>query len=196
MVSWFIIAILFYGFSFGWGKISDDLYISYLLAAIGKFISYSSTFPVCQWLGARRGAFFFLSISFASYFLAMPDVKFGGRWTLENVSCLIGSMGATGVFAVFYLFTGELAPTSHRGMVLSLSSSSARIGSFIGPYMSLMYNVADRRVPLVVFAVLTALCGLAVWFQPDTTGRRIPETPKDVECYAKTRNGNSEANFA
>eukprot|EP00116_Pleurobrachia_bachei_P015966 sb/3476228/ len=113
----------------------------------------------------------------------MPDVEFGSGWTLEHVSCLLGNTCVGAVFCLIYQLTVELAPTSHRGMVLSLSSSSARIGSFIGPYMSLMYTVADRRVPLAVHAILTALCGVAVWVQPEKNGGKIPETPADVQYY-------------
>ena len=184
MVSWFLVATLFYAFSFGWSKIGKDLYTSYLFDAVGKATSFAATIPACRWLGRKKAMLFFLVVGILSNFLAMPDVMLSEQWSLEYVACLIGSMAISAAFGTIYLYTGELAPTSHRGMVLSLSSSAARVGSFIGPYIRLLYDIADRRVPLAVFAAATAVMCLAVCFLSDTTGRRIPETPKDVEILA------------
>ena len=118
----------------------------------------------------------------------MPDVKINENWTLEYVACLLGNIAITAAFAQIYLYTSELAPTSHRGMIMSLSSSSARVGSFMGTYISLLYDITDRRVPLAVIAGASILCGAAIFFLSDTTGRRILETPQDVEEMA----GNKE----
>ena len=187
IISWFIVAVLFYGFSFGWSKLTPVLYTSYLLAAFSKVIAFSSTIPACKWLGRKRALQLFLLIGILSNFLAMPDVQISESWTLEFIACLIGSIAVSAAFAILYLFTSELAPTSHRGMILSLSSSSARIGSFIGPYVSLLYDVTDRRVPLALFAGATLVMCVAVQLQADTSGKQIPETPKGVELRAGSK---------
>ena len=185
--SWFSVATLFYGFSFGWGKIITHRYLSHALASVGRLIGDIAVYPACRYFGVRKATLGFIIVAVISDLLAMPDVHFGVGWTLEHVSCLLGATCCGAVFCLIYQLTVELAPTSHRGMVLSLSSSSARIGSFIGPYMSLMYTVADRRVPLVVYAILTALLGVAVWVQPEKKGEKIPETPGDVQDSATDR---------
>ncbi|XP_063692814.1 organic cation/carnitine transporter 2-like [Bolinopsis microptera] len=184
MGCWFIVACLFYGLSFGWSKISTDLYGSYLFAALGKVIAFTILIPICAWLGRKKTMLFFLVCGILSNFLAMPDVQLSENWTLEHVSCLLGSIAITAVFGQLYLFTSEIAPTSHRGMVMSLSSSAARVGSFLGTYINLLYDMTDRRVPLGVIAGATVLCGVAVCFLSDTTGRRIAETPEDVEVMS------------
>ena len=181
MVCWFIVAALFYGFSFGWTKISDNLYVSYLFAALGKVIAFTILIPVCHLLGRKKSMLFWLICGILSNFLAMPDVSINKDWTLEYVACLLGSIAISAAFAQIYLFTSELAPTSHRGMVMSLSSSSARVGSFLGTYINLLYNLTYRQVPLAVIAGVSVICGVAVFFLPDTTGKRIMETPLEVE---------------
>ena len=181
MMCWLIVAVLFYGFSFGWTQISSDLYTGHLAAAISKFAGDGSAIPLCNWLGRKKAMLSILAVGIFSNFLAMPDLQITEDWTLEYVACLIGNLTCSAAFGVMYLYTSEIAPTSHRGMIMSLSSASARVGSFTGTYVGLLYAVADRRVPLALFAGLTCIFMTSVFFLSDPTGRRIPETPLDVE---------------
>ena len=181
MIGWSIAAILFYGFAFGWVRISSDLYLGHLAASTIRFIGYTACIPVCDKIGRKKCMLAILALGLLSNLLAMLDVQINEFWTLEFIACLVGNLSCSAASGVIYLYTGELAPTSHRGMVMSLSSASARIGSFIGTFVGLLYSVADRRVPLAVFAGLTCIFMAAVYFLSDTTGRRIPETPIDVE---------------
>ena len=181
---WFAVAFLFYGFDFGWGKISKDLYTSYLFAALGKVLSFAITIPACHYLGRKRAVQFFLMFGIIFFFLAMTDVQITEEWTLEFAACLVGSIVTSSAYAINYLYTSELAPTTHRGTVMSLSSSCARIGSFSGIYATLLYDITDRRVPLALFAGMTIVYMVAVSFLNDTTGKNIPETPYDVEVLA------------
>ena len=184
VLSWFIVATLFYGFDFGWGKVSTNLYSSYFFAALGKVLAITVTIPACNWMGRKHSIILFLICAILFFFLAMPDVLIVKGWTLEFGACLLGSMAISAAYAINYLYTSELAPTSHRGMIMSLCSSAARVGSFMGIYTSLLYDITDRRVPLVLFAGLSTVYVTAVLFLSDTTGKRIPETPYDVEVMA------------
>ncbi|KAL5260356.1 hypothetical protein ACHWQZ_G010472 [Mnemiopsis leidyi] len=188
MLSWFTVATLFYGFDFGWGKLSSNLYQSYLFAALGKVVAIVLTIPACHWLGRKNAVLLFLVSAILFFLMAMPDLKLANDWTLEFAACLVGSMAITSAYAINYLYTSELTPTTHRGMVMSLCSTCARLGSFLGIYSSLLYQVADRKVPLALSAGLTTLYVSAVLFLPDPTGKGIPETPHDVELAA----GNSK----
>ena len=181
MLCWFFISIIGFAYTFGWSKIGSNLYTSYLFGALGGAIGNVSSIPACKLLGRKGATIFFFGGIVVFNFIAMVPVQFSESWTLEYVASLLGSISGSAAFAMVYLYTGELSPTSHRGMIMCLSSSSARVGSFLGPYVSLLYGVADRRVPLALFAGL-AFCGcLASFFLPDTTGVAIPETPKDVK---------------
>ena len=183
--TWFLLGALFYGFNFGWSKIGKDLYTAYLCAAAGNTIGFIITTPVCNLVGRRRSILLFFGIGILSNLLAMPDVNFSPQWTLNHVACLIGSIAILCAFLVVYLFTSELAPTSHRGMVMSLCSSCARIGSFIGPYASLLFTAIDRKVTLAVFSGATLISAVAVFFLPDTTEQAIMEIPSDLGTKAE-----------
>ena len=45
--------------------------------------------------------------------------------------------------------------------------------------------MTDRKVPLALFAGLSLLASVAVWFLPGTSGRPVPETPADVEILSE-----------
>ena len=46
----FVAAFIYYGFSFSWGSLGNNIYISYLCAAIGEVIAYTVlTFPLEYW---------------------------------------------------------------------------------------------------------------------------------------------------
>ena len=198
IVVWFIMAALFYGFEFGWGKLSSNLYASYLLSSLGKTIGFSIVIPICHLIGRRKTILILLICQILCNFLAMPHVRINENWTLEYIACLLGFTALAGAFASVFLLTIELAPTSHRGTILSLSSGSARVGSFIGTYISLLYDVTERWIPLALMAGAGLLCMAAVFLLSDTTGRAIPETPQDVEVmtgskeYQAVDNGTQE----
>lgn len=181
---WFLVATLFYGFSFSWTKITSDLYLGYLMAAMAMILAVFIFTPVNRLIGRKKALMVFLVCAVAMDLVAMVDHEFSPGWDVNRVACLAGNVALCCCYGTIYLYTGELAPTSHRGMIMALCSSAARVGSTLGPYMTLLYRLADRRIPLGVFGALTILCGVAVWGLSDTTGRRIPETPKDVEVLA------------
>ena len=182
MFAWFVVALAYYGFNFSWSKISNDLYASYLYAALGELIAYTILLvPLTRFLGRKWAMIFFLLGGAGSYVIAMIDFRFGGEWSLERLACLVGTMFISGAFALVYLYTMEVAPTTHRGMIMCLSSSSARIASFLGPYVSLLFDMVNRRVPLLMFAVLGLLAALGVYFLPDTSSGEVPDTPEDVK---------------
>ncbi|XP_063675281.1 organic cation/carnitine transporter 2-like [Bolinopsis microptera] len=180
MACWFLVSLITYAYTVGWSKIGSDLFTSYLFAALGDAFGYVSAIPICRLLGRKRATICLFGGIAVMNFFAMLNVDITDTWTIEQIASLLGSVATSGTFSMVYLYTGELAPTSHRGMIVCLSSSCARLGSIFGAYVSLLYGVTDRRVPLALFSGLSVCGCVAVLFLPDTTGKGIPETPKDV----------------
>ena len=121
----------------------------------------------------------FLGIS-VCFFLAIIDVNISDTWTLRQVACLAAVVFIALAFIALYLYTAELAPTSHRGMILCLCSATARVGSFIGPYLSLLHGKLDDRVLFALFGgAALAAAGLTLLL-PDSSGRASPDTPADI----------------
>ena len=54
MFLWFITAMSYYGFNFGWGSIIPDRYICCLMAVVGEIIAYIALVPLVAWIGKRQ----------------------------------------------------------------------------------------------------------------------------------------------
>ena len=128
---WLVAGFLYYGFSFSWNELGDNIYLSYMFAALGEILAYLGMgFPI-KYLGRRVSIMGFYLAASLTFLIALIPVKLSSTFSLEQLSCLIGSMFVSAAFCAIYLYSAELAPTSHRGKVLGYSSFAARIGKTI-----------------------------------------------------------------
>jgi len=182
MMLWMFVAMFYYGFNFGWEALVPDIYLGYVMSAVGETIAYALTIPLIAWLGRRRAMAFMFVGAALSYLLAIPEVPLGGGYSMESIMCLFGIVFVSGTFSGVYMWTAEIAPTSHVGLVFCLSSGSARVGSFIGPYI--FNNLALRThkaVPLGVLAVVAVVCVLGSFLLVETGDKAMALTPQDIE---------------
>ena len=189
MVLWPSVAMFSYGFGFGWGDILPDRYSGYIMAGVGEIISYCMCVSLIGWQGRRRAIMFMFLGAALTYLIAIPNVEFGSGWTLESVSCLIGYIFASGSFTGILLWTGELAPTTHRGIVFSFCSGISRIGSFTGPFIfNNLALITSKAVLLGSLAFMSVLCMMGSFLLVETGNKPIPVTGQDVEERRKGRN--------
>lgn len=179
---WFGVALVYYGLSFGWHKIGKNIFASQGFACVSEIMAITSTYFLIQIAGRKKMQLFsFLAISLC-FGLAMIDLQLSSSWDLQQVICLIAILFITTEFAVVYLYTVELSPTSHRGLITFLCSAAARIGSFTGPYITLLFDLTNRRVVLGAMGGIAMVAGvLTLLLLEDTTGLNIPETPPDLQ---------------
>ena len=181
MFCWCLISMCFYGFNFGWQEILPNIYIGYILAAVGEVIAYILGTWLIAYKGRRLSMITFFIGSLLSYLIAIINVNLSDGWTLESVACLIGNSFISTAFSGIYLYTSELAPTSHRGMIFSFCSCAGRIGSFAGPFI--LTNVRDIIGKGLSFGLLAALSVIAVvgmLYLVETDKLQIPDKPEDV----------------
>lgn len=84
-------------------------------------------------------------------------------------------------FATVYLYAGELFPTVVRNSGVGLSSTVARIGSMLAPFVATLSHTSPWLPPLafgIVPLIGAALCVLL----PDTRGRKLPDTLEEGEA--------------
>ena len=154
--------------------------IPWQLCSLFNAIAFIIIIPTCKYIGRRKSFLGFLMCGIVFNFVAIPDVEVSVEWRLDRVAGIIRSIAISSCLGVLYLHTSELAPTSHRGMILPWCGSSACLGSIVCFYLALLSDVTDREVPFVVFAVAALVCCILVFCLPDTTRQKLSETPRDV----------------
>jgi len=180
MFCWTMVSTIVYAYEFGWDKLGNDLYTSYAFFIFGDVIANLNVLVICRYVGRKKASIaYFIGVLIFNC-IAMIDAPFNDEYDLQFLASILGSICAGSAFIMMYLYAAELAPTSHRGMIICSCSVAARIGSIIGPYIFLLNTVTDRRVALAIFAGLAGLAAFTVLFLPDTHLKPVPETPKDV----------------
>ena len=178
---WTVVAFLYFGFSFGWSKLGNNIYLSYVFAGVAEIAAALGCWFGQDVLGRKVTMLSCFVVAGFSFLLALIPVTFGTDiLTMEQLMCLIGSMFVSGAWGTLYLYVTEQSPTPHRGKMAAICSIGARIGSFAGPQASLLFNV-NKSGALVMFSVLALSAGLVTLRLPETKGIQSPNTAQEVE---------------
>ena len=109
-----------------------SVYFSYheimIYAGLGETIAYIALVPITKYLGRRMGMIFSLGLCCICFLLGMIPWQWSVVWSFERLMNMVAIVGASCAFALVFLYTNELAPTTHRGLVMSSCSVVARFG--------------------------------------------------------------------
>ena len=92
---------------------------------------------------------------------------------------LIGKFGSSAAFAIVFLYTAELFPTSMRNSAVGMCSTLARFGGILAPSVA-QVGYYQPEIPYYIFGVATLVGGLSAWLLPETKGRKLPDTVEDA----------------
>lgn len=96
------------------------------------------------------------------------------------------TLGCTGLwgmsisFATVYLYAGELFPTVVRNSGVGLSSTVARVGSMVAPFVATLSSTSYWLPPLV-FGITPLIGAGLCMLLPDTRGKKLPDTLEEGE---------------
>ena len=135
MVNWGIVALVYYGIGMSTTQLGGDIFLNFILAAMGEILGYGYNIAVMDFWGRKPTMVLGYTIS---YFFQRNDVKIGVhfRFLIAGVCCvaagvipgdlgpeveilrlallIMGKLGCSGAFAVCYVYTSELFPTPIR----------------------------------------------------------------------------------
>ena len=100
-------------------------------------------------------------------------------FTVRLVFSLIGKFGSSAAFAIVFLFTAELFPTSMRNSAVGMCSTLARFGGILAPTVA---QLGENRpeAPFLIFGVATLIGGGVAYFLPETKGKKLPNTVEEA----------------
>uniref|UniRef100_F6TMW8 Major facilitator superfamily (MFS) profile domain-containing protein n=1 Tax=Ciona intestinalis TaxID=7719 RepID=F6TMW8_CIOIN len=176
---WFTCSLVYYGLTMGAASLTTDLYVGICLsgaieipATLGCIV-----FMNWKWVG-RKGTLMLLFIIGGGSCIALIFVP-GTYETTHLVLGLASKLAIAAAFAVVYIFTSEIFPTPVRTVALGTSSTIARLGSVISPFILLSVK-SHPYVPYLIFGICMVL-GVAVTFLlPETFARVLPQTVEEV----------------
>lgn len=128
----------------------------------------------------------------------------GRKITLISANCVTGisclliivvpqsgvshlTLGCTGLwglsisFATVYLYAGELFPTVVRNSGVGLSSTVARIGSMLAPFVATLAHTSAWLPPLA-FGIVPLIGAALCFLLPETCGKKLPDTLEEGEA--------------
>ncbi|XP_074596551.1 uncharacterized protein LOC141851688 [Brevipalpus obovatus] len=135
----------------------------------------------------RRTLFF---VSYVAIALAMFSVALVGNNTnliyLRNAILMFGQFFVVITFAMAYVYSSELYPTKIRHLAVGSCSTAGRVGSMLSPLINQLTRLTDIWITMTVFAFLPIIGCLTLLVLPETRGKNIPDTMKEMVEFTES----------
>jgi len=191
LYSWFVNSASYYGLTLAAGGTGGDLYTATALSGAVEIPAYLLTNYLLGARGRRftlaafmiTGGLACLAIQFLSFFGGVS----GGFVPSVISSCaLLGKLSLAASFAVVYIHSGEIFPTSIRNSAMGLMSVAARVGGILAPFIVLLGSLATN-LQFTVFGLLSLTAGLLNLRLPETLGKPLPDNMTHMERLLSSR---------
>ncbi|XP_033740181.1 organic cation transporter protein-like [Pecten maximus] len=183
--NWAVVSMVYYGLSLNTGNLGGDFYVNFLLSGLVEFPAYTLCLVLLDRVGRRILHAACMILGGVACIVTLFPMIYADE-SLQPITvtlAMLGKVGAAAAFAVIYVWSAELYPTVVRNAGMGASSSCARIGGMIAPYIADLSKVIEgnfgRAVPLVVFGAASVVAGIMSLWLPETNNRDLPETLED-----------------
>ncbi|XP_062980542.1 solute carrier family 22 member 3 [Elgaria multicarinata webbii] len=179
MYAWFTSAVVYQGLVLRLGIVQGNLYLEFFVSAVMEFPAAFLILLTIDRTG-RRPLFASSGIVAGIACLITAFLPKDIPWLSTSVA-IVARLAITITFELVYLVNSELYPTVFRNFGVSFCSGLCDIGGIVAPF--LLYQLANiwSELPLLVYCILSVLCGILVTLLPETKGLTLPETVEDVE---------------
>jgi len=178
-IGWMIVAMTFYGISLAAGDLSGNMYRDFALVSLIEFPAMPLTVLLLEKLGRRKASVACMVAAgiFCCSVPMFPEKSSNKIYaTLRVVAGMAGKLCNVIAFGAYYVWTGELYPTSIRTQGLSFASLSARVGATPAPFLTESLKLINPSLPFVLMGVLSILSGLLTLTLPETVGKPTLES--------------------
>ena len=166
---WCITSLMFYGFYYALESISGSVNTNFAIMAVLEIPFNFVCSVLMNFAGRKKSLLLSLLVIIICCFLTFIPWQFSEDWDLKRVATIIGSKwGTASCFLIIYLYTNEVMPTSIRCTGLHLCSISARVGSFIAPYVVNACMNLSSYTQNIVFIAISVIGVICVFALPET----------------------------
>ncbi|CAK5006901.1 unnamed protein product [Meloidogyne enterolobii] len=148
-------------------------YIDLISTTFSEFPGLILTAILIEWLGRKRTMAMEFGVFALFSFLLIFCVK---RYWLTTF-IFISRAFISGAFQCVYVYTPEVYPTTLRALGLGASSSMARLGAIVTPFIAQVASGNSLLIPIITYSC-ASLIGLvtALSLPIETKGRQMMET--------------------
>lgn len=193
--SWLVVAMVYYGLSFNTKNLGGNRYVSSFVSGFVEVPAVVVILPALAYFGRVKcycGTFISGGVCCGLVaILSFALAKGTHIWAPVTVA-MIGKFLISMTFAIAYLYTAELFPTSVRNVAVGAASTFARIGSMSAPYIVDLLGAIHAGIPVIIFGIFATSAGLLSLMLPETLNKKMPESVAEVERSGKKKYHDAE----
>lgn len=186
--SWLVVAMVYYGLSFNTKNLGGNRYLSSFVSGFVEVPAVVVILPALAKFGRVKcycGTFISGGVCCGLVAILSFALEKGTHVWAPVTIAMIGKFLISMTFAIAYLYTAELFPTSVRNVAVGAASTFARIGSMSAPYIVDLLGNIHAGIPVIIFGIFATMAGLLSLMLPETLNRKMPESVAEVERSAK-----------
>uniref|UniRef100_A0A0B7AZ05 Major facilitator superfamily (MFS) profile domain-containing protein n=1 Tax=Arion vulgaris TaxID=1028688 RepID=A0A0B7AZ05_9EUPU len=174
---WFVLSCVYYGISFGVGRLSGNVQLNIFLLAIVDVPAGLSTIYLCNKIGRKWTCVLFMGIACLSAFSSLVTEMYGPQATKGYIVrglSLTAKMGIGAAWGSIQTWGAELYPTVTRNLGFGAANTVSRIGGIVA---SFVINFDDMMViSYIVIGCLSLVSVLCMLVTPETKGTDLADS--------------------
>lgn len=179
--NWFSSSFMLYGIALNWQGLTGGLFMNFLIAAVLDFPAKLLALVSLVWFGRRLP---YISLTFIAGLcfvacLVIPRGVYPNELPIVVLS-LVSSFCVSASFAMLWMWTSELMPTTVRNAGVGSCSFVARIGGILATTLGILAEISPL-IPTAMFASSALISASISLFLPETHGAPLPDSPEESE---------------
>ncbi|XP_014220696.1 organic cation transporter protein [Trichogramma pretiosum] len=180
--NWLVNSGTYYGLSWNASSLGGNDYVNFVISGLVEVPAYTFLiFTLNRW--GRKIILCGCMIVSGSILVGTLFVPRDMTW-LTVTFAMAAKLVITASYGAIYVFTAEQFPTVIRNVGLGASSTFARVGGVIAPYIIYLSSVWEP-LPFVIFGLSSLVGGMLSLLLPETLNKKLPETIADGEAFGK-----------
>ncbi|XP_072938095.1 organic cation transporter protein-like [Epargyreus clarus] len=181
---WLTCSLVYYGMSINSVMLSKNRYVSFMLVVLVEIPAYVVVVIVLDKYGRKKT----LIANYVTCAVMSLLFAFLPRSDWYSIALyLVGKWSVTLAYSSVYIYVSEVFPTNMRQTLISVCSTSGRIGSLIAPLTPLLSQY-HKSMPTVIFGGMCIISSTLVLMLPETRNMRLPDTIEEAEALSKMKN--------
>merc|ERR1719348_339391 len=181
--NWFTTAFIMYGLALSWQNLTGGLFLNFIIGTILDFPAKTLAMVLANMVGRKYPYAVASTITGVMFFITLFIKRdyYPSNWPIV-VLAPIGNFCTTLCFAILYMYTGELMPTTVRAAGVGSSSMVSKIGGTLSTTVAALAEI-HPAIPNTIFAVMALTSGVMTLMLPETKGRKMLESINDVQSH-------------